>query len=317
MSFKDSKVAIIGCGNVGATIGYTLINQGLCESIALIDQNKEKALGDALDMQHAVHFMNRNIKVEATDYSACSDADIIVITAAAPMNKDAHDRLAWVESSKKIMDSIVGEVMKTGFDGTFIVVSNPVDIMAYYVWKISGLPKNQVIGSGTTLDTARLCVEISHLFDLDSKSVEAFVIGEHGDSEVVSWHSSTIGGKSFSDVMEDNKDRAKEESLENLRKKTVEAGWQIFTRKGNTSYGIAASTCALIKSILFNENGIYPVSVYIDGQYGLNDIFLSVPTILDKNGAKEIVEIKLADEELQALKKSAEVIKSFYKDLNI
>lgn len=317
MSFKDSKVAIIGCGNVGATIGYTLINQGLCESIALIDQNKEKALGDALDMQHAVYFMNRNIKVEATDYSACSDADIIVITASAPMAKDSHDRLAWVESSKKIMDSIVGEVMKTGFDGTFIVVSNPVDIMAYYVWKISGLPRNHVIGSGTTLDTARLCVEISHLFDLDSKSVEAFVIGEHGDSEVVSWRSATIGGKNLSDVMEDNKDRAKEESFEDLRKKTVEAGWQIFNRKGNTSYGIAASTCALIKSILFNENRIYPVSVCLNGQYGLSNIFLSVPTILDKTGAKEIVEIKLADEELEGLKKSAEVISSFYKDLNI
>jgi len=317
MSFKDSKVAIIGCGNVGATIAYTLINQGLCESIALIDRNREKAEGDALDMQHSVHFMNRNIKVEATDYSACADADIVVITAAAPMEKDSHDRLKWLETSKKIMDDIVSSVMKTGFNGIFVVISNPVDIMTYYVWKISGLPRNQIIGSGTTLDTARLSVEIAHLFELDSKSVHAYVIGEHGDSEVVSWNSAIIGGKNIKDVMNDNKDRAKEESFEKLRQETVEAGWQIFSKKGSTAYGIAASTCAIIKSILFNENGIYPVSVCLEGQYGLKDIFLSVPTIIDKTGAKEIVEIKLLPEELNALHKSADVITECYKALGI
>ena len=317
MSFKDSKVVIVGCGHVGATIGYTLINQGLCESIGLIDRNREKAIGDAFDMQHAVYFMNRNIKVEAVDYNACSDADVVVITASAPMPKDSHNRLEMLTPSLNIMKEIVSSVMASGFNGIFVVVSNPVDIMSYYTWKLSGLPKKQIIGSGTTLDTARLCVEISKLFDLDSKSVEAFVMGEHGDSEMVSWNSATIGGKSLKDVMEDNKDRAKEGSFEKLRQETVEAGWQIFNRKGNTSYGIAASTCAIIKSILFNENRIYPVSVHLDGQYNLKDMFLSVPTIIDKTGAKEIVEIKLKDDEKAALQKSADVVTAFYKDLNI
>ena len=213
MQFKKSKVVIIGCGNVGSTTAYTIINQGLCEEIALIDINKEKAVGEALDMQHSIYFMNRNIKVYAADYDTCKDADIVIITASVPMDPHANNRLDMLAGSKKVMKSIVKSVMGSGFNGIMIVISNPVDVMTYYAWKLSGLPKNQVIGSGTTLDTARLAVEISRLFDLDSKSVSAFVMGEHGDSEIVSWHSATIGGKSLSDVMSDNAERAQHETL--------------------------------------------------------------------------------------------------------
>ena len=159
MSFKESKVVIVGCGNVGSTAAYTLINQGLCETVVLIDVNKDKAYAEALDMTHAVYFMNRNIKVIAGDYSDCRDADIVIITASAPMPKDSHDRLKMLEPSMNIMKSIVNSVMASGFNGIFLVISNPVDIMTYYVWKLSGLPKKQVIGSGTNLDSARLCYE--------------------------------------------------------------------------------------------------------------------------------------------------------------
>lgn len=315
MSFKDSKVAIVGVGNVGATTAYSIINQGLCSEIVLIDVNKEKSYAEAMDMQHSVHFMNRNIKITAGDYDSCSDADIVIITASAPMPKDSNNRLEMLAPSMKIIESIVTGVMGSGFDGIFLVISNPVDIMTYFTWKLSGLPKNQVIGSGTTVDSARLCWKLSDMYGLDSKSVQAYVIGEHGDSEIISWSFASIGGKNLDDVMADNPPRTNNMTKEDLRQYTVKAGWDIFNKKGNTSYGIAASATAIVKSILFNENRIYPVTAALEGQYGLNDIFLSVPTIIDKTGAKEIVEIKLAEKELSALHTSADILKAFYKDL--
>ena len=315
MSFKDSKVAIIGGGNVGATTAYSIINQGLCEEVVLIDVNKDKAYAEALDMAHSVYFMNRNIKIYAGDYKDCSDADVVIITASAPMPKDSHSRLEMLAPSMNIMKSIVTSVMDSGFDGIILVISNPVDIMTYYAWKISGLPYRQVIGSGTNLDSARLCCELAKLYDLDAKSVSAFVCGEHGDSEFVVWNSATIGGKKIDDVFSDNAPRTGNTTKPGLLKMTSQAGWEIFNRKGNTCYGIAASATSIVKSILFNENQIYPVSVNVDGAYGLNGVFLSVPTIIDKTGAKEIVEIKLQPDEEEALKNSAQVLQSFYKEL--
>lgn len=315
MSFKDSKVAIIGAGNVGATTAYSIINQGLCEEVVLIDVNKDKAYAEALDMAHSVYFMNRNIKIYAGDYKDCSDADVVIITASAPMPKDSHSRLEMLAPSMNIMKSIVTSVMDSGFDGIILVISNPVDIMTYYAWKISGLPYRQVIGSGTNLDSARLCCELAKLYDLDAKSVSAFVCGEHGDSEFVVWNSATIGGKKIDDVFSDNAPRTGNTTKPGLLKMTSQAGWEIFNRKGNTCYGIAASATSIVKSILFNENQIYPVSVNVDGAYGLNGVFLSVPTIIDKTGAKEIVEIKLQPDEEEALKNSAQVLQSFYKEL--
>ena len=317
MSFKDSKVVIVGVGNVGATTAYSILNQGICEEVVLIDVNKDKAIAEAMDMQHSIYFMNRNMSIKAGDYSDCRDADVVVITASAPMPKDSHNRLEMLAPSMKIVKNIVDNVMANGFDGVFVVISNPVDIMSYYIWKLSRLPKNRIIGSGTTLDTARLCCELSKMYNLDAKSVEAFVMAEHGDSEMVSWTSATIGGKSLSDVFADNADRTKDITKDELLKRTKEAGWDIFNRKGNTCYGIASSATAIIKSILFNENRILPVSVGLNGEYGLNNIFLSVPTIINKNGAKEIVEIKLADDEKELLAKSAEVLHGVYKELQI
>ena len=315
MSFKDSKVVIIGAGNVGSTTAYTIINQGLCEEVVLIDVNKEKAEGEALDMKHSVYFMNRNIKVKSGEYSDCGDADVVIITASAPMPKDSNDRLKMLEPSLKIIGSIVDSVQGSGFDGIYVVVSNPVDIMTYYTWKRSGLPRERVIGSGTTLDSARLCCELAELYDLDAKSVEAYVMGEHGDSEIVSWNSATIGGKQVEDVMSDNADRTGTATKDGLRAQTVQAGWEIFNRKGNTCYGIAASTSAIVKSILFNENRIYPVTVDLSGQYGIDGVFLSVPAIIGKNGIKEVVEIKLNKDELKSLQDSAGVLKPFYEKL--
>lgn len=317
MSFKDSKVVIVGCGNVGSTTAYTITNQGLAEEIVLIDVNKDKSYAEALDMAHSIYFMNRNINIHAGEYSDCKDADIVIITASAPMPKDSSSRLDMLAPSIKIIKSIVSSVMESGFNGIFLVISNPVDIMTYMVYKMSGLPKNQVIGSGTNLDSARLCCELADMYDLDSKSVSAYVCGEHGDSEIVSWHSAVIGGKSVENVMKDNPDRTKNITREDLQKQTIKAGWDIFNRKGNTCYGIAASAAAICKSILFNENHIYPVTVGLSGQYGIKNAWLSVPTIIDRTGAKEIVEIRLDPDEEKALRHSAELLESFYGELGL
>lgn len=317
MKFQKSKVVIVGVGNVGATTAYSIINQGLCEEIVLIDVNKEKAVGEALDMQQAIHFMNRNMVVRAGEYADCKDADIVIITASAPMPKDSNDRLEMLQPSIHIMKSIVSSVMESGFSGIFIVVSNPVDIMTYLVWKFSGLSASQVIGSGTALDTARLCCSLASMYDLDSKSVHAYILGEHGDSEMVAWSSSTIGGKLLSDVLSDNAERTQNETEESLLKQTKQAGWEIFSRKGNTCYGIAASTTAIVKSILFNENRILPVSVLVNGIYGIENVYLSVPTILNGSGSKETVEIRLDEKEKKALLESAALLKSIYTDLQV
>lgn len=311
MSFRNSKVVIAGCGAVGSTTAYTLINQGLCESLVLIDINHEKAYAEALDLQHAVFFMNRSIDVFAGSYNDCKDADIVIITASAPMAQDSHDRLAMLRDSLQIMNSIVDQVMASGFDGIFVVVSNPVDVMSWLVWKRSGLPAERVIGSGTALDSARLSCELSKLYDLDARSVQAYIAGEHGDSEVVLWDCAAIGGKRIADVMEDNAARTNGMTKEELSRRVIELGWEIFNRKGNTCYGIAACTAAIVKSILFNENRVMPVSVCLQGEYGLSNLFLSVPAILSRQGAREIVEIALDDHEKEALQKSADILASY------
>lgn len=315
MIIKRSKIVIIGAGNVGTTTAFCIVNQGLCDELVLIDVNEDKAYGEVLDLQHSISFMNRNIRVRCGDYAECADADIVVITASAPMVKGDHDRLEMLERSMEIIKGITESVMVTGFDGIFILVSNPVDVMSYYVWKLSGLPSSQIIGSGTTLDTARLRYYIGNKIDVDQRSINAYVIGEHGDSEFIPWSTATIGGKTMSDVIKDNVDRIGLNPYESFRKDTVNGGWEIFSRKGNTSYGIGSSTTRIIKTILQDESHIYPVSVLLNGEYGVNDVFISVPTIIDRSGVKEIVELKLNDEEQKEFMNSVEVLKKTAKKL--
>lgn len=307
---KNNKVVIVGAGNVGATTAFCMVNQGICDELVLIDINKQRAEGEVLDMVHSMAFMNRNIKIKASDdYGDCSDADIVIITASAPMEKNLTDRMALLERTKKIMKSIVDDIMASGFNGIIIVVSNPVDIMTHYVQKLSGLPVEKVIGSGTTLDTARLRYYISKKIDVDPRDVDAYVIGEHGDSEMVAWSTATIGGKGIHSVVKDNANRIGENPYEELLKTTIGAGWDIFSRKGSTTYGIAASVTSIVKSIIYDENRIYPVSVFLNGHYGVDDVYTSVPTIINRKGAKEIVELNLSEEEHALFIKSCDILK--------
>ncbi len=309
------KVVIVGAGNVGTSIAYSMINQCICEDIVLIDVNKDKAEGEVLDMIHSMEFMGRKTKVTTGGYEECKDADTVVITASAPMTQDLTSRMELLEKSKSIMKSIVVSVMENEFNGILLVVSNPVDVRTYYAKKISGVPKEKVIGSGTTLDTARLHYYIARTIDVDPRSINAYIIGEHGDTEMAAWSTATIGGKKIDDVFKDNQERIGENPYERFVKETAAGGWDVFSRKGNTSYGIAASVTGILKTILFDESRIYPVSVYLDGEYGVSDVYVSVTTIINAMGAKEIVELNLKGGEMEKFRSSCEVLKEKCKTL--
>lgn len=315
MISKNRKVAIVGTGLVGSSTAFSLITQGVCDEVVMIDINKEKALGEVMDLKHCIEYLNRNTKIKVGSYEECKDVDIIVITAGAPP-RPGQTRLDTLDLSAKIAKSIVDPIMQSGFKGHFIVVSNPVDIIAHYVYKLSGLPKSHVIGTGTSVDSARLKNFIGDLFNVDPRSVQAYSMGEHGDSQMVPWSHVYVGGKPFSKVIKDNKDRAGDIDLDKLAMETAQAGWEVYNRKGTTYYAIAAATVGIIKAILNDENKIIPVSTLLDGEYGEYGVFSGVPVVLNSEGAKEVVEIEMTEEELKKFKKSNDTIREYISKLN-
>lgn len=310
MITNKSKVAIVGCGLVGSSTAFSLLTQGVCAEILMIDINKEKALGEVLDLKDCIEYLGRNVKVSVGDYSDCGDADIVVITAGAPP-KMGQTRLDTLGVSAKITKSIVEPIMASGFDGIFLVISNPVDIIAHYVKKLSGLPKNQVIGTGTALDSSRLRNFIGELVNVDPRSIVAYSMGEHGDSQMVPWSCVTVAGKPFYDVIADNPDIVGKVDLDELVKKTAAEGWEILNRKGTTCYGVATTAVGIIKAILHDENKIIPVSTYLEGEYGENDVYCGAPVILNRQGASDVLEIHMTAGELTRFKESAAVIREY------
>ncbi|BBF43243.1 L-lactate dehydrogenase [Lachnospiraceae bacterium KM106-2] len=314
MSKRKNKVGIVGTGAVGASIAFQLTIQGTCDEILLMDINKKKAESEALDLTHCIEYLDRKVKICAGDYSECSDLDIIVITAALPL-LPGQTRLDMMEGAANIIKSIVPPIMESGFKGHFVLITNPVDIMSYYTYKLSGLPKSHVIGTGTALDSARLKNFLAELVGVDTSSVQAYTIGEHGDSQMIPWSNVMVGGKSFYDILEDNKERFADVNLDQILTDVKQAGWEIVKGKGTTNYGIAATTCAIVKAILNDEDKVFPVSTLLEGEYGENGIYTGVPAIINANGVKEIVEIRLTEEEKNAFHKSAEVMKEYIEKL--
>jgi len=308
MQISKRKVAIVGTGLVGATTAFSLITQGVCDEVIMIDINAERAYGEMLDLQDSIEYLNRNVKIKTGTYEDCGDVDIIVITAGAPP-KPGQSRLDTLELSAKICKSIVDPIMASGFDGIFIVISNPVDMITHYVQFLSGLPKNQVIGTGTAIDSARLKNMIAQLVNVDPRSVHAYSMGEHGDSQMVPWSTVTVAGKPFYDVIADNKELVGDVNLDELVLKTAKEGWEIYNRKGTTYYGIATACAGVIKAILNDENRIIPVSTLLEGEYGESGIYAGVPTILNRTGAADVLEIHMTPGELARFKESVAVIR--------
>ncbi|WP_342433930.1 L-lactate dehydrogenase [Neobacillus sp. FSL H8-0543] len=307
MMVKVNRVALIGTGFVGSSYAFALLNQGITEELVLIDLNEAKAEGDAMDLNHGLPFSPSRTKIWYGSYNDCSQADLVVITAGASQ-KPGETRLDLVEKNTKIFKGIVEQIMASGFDGIFLVATNPVDILTYAVWKFSGLPKERVIGSGTILDTARFRFLLGEYFDVDTRNVHAYIIGEHGDTELPVWSHADIAGTKISDWSK-NKQDYKPEDLDNIFVNVRDAAYHIIERKGATYYGIAMGLVRLTKAILQDENSVLTVSAYLGGEYGQKDIYIGVPAVVNHSGIRQVVELDLNVEEKQKFTNSVNVLK--------
>lgn len=303
---EKRKVVIVGAGFVGMSMAYSVLNQGGVEELVLIDVNTDKTVGEAMDLSHGLPYAPQRMEITAGDYKDCKDARVVVITAGLNQ-KPGQSRLELTVENAKIVKDITEKIMKSGFDGILVVASNPVDLMTYVVAKVSGLPKNRVIGSGTVLDTARLRYLIADYLEVSSKNVHAYILGEHGDSSLVPWEHCYVGCKRMLDIMEDNNHPA--EDLKKIHDGVWQAAYEIIEKKKATYYGIGLALNRIIKAIFNDENAILTLSTYLDNQYGQSDIYIGVPAIINKNGIKEVLELKLNDEDQAKLDKSCNMIK--------
>ncbi|SDY54146.1 L-lactate dehydrogenase [Evansella caseinilytica] len=304
---KTTRVVVIGTGFVGSSYAFSLINQNIADELVLIDLNKEKAEGDAMDLNHGLPF-GSPMKIWAGDYADCKTADIVVITAGANQ-QPGETRLDLIEKNAKIFKIIVGSVMDSGFSGIFIVATNPVDILSYATWKYSGLPMERVIGSGTILDTARFRFLLSQYFDIDVRNIHGYILGEHGDTELPVWSQTRIGSELIDRYIERYKPEAKKADLDEIFVNVRDAAYHIIERKGATHYAIAMGLKRLTRAILRNEHSILTVSTYLKGEYDLEDLYIGVPAIVSMSGVEKVIEIDLNEEERQKLHHSAQVLK--------
>ena len=304
---KKGKVVLVGTGFVGMSMAYSMLNQGGINELVLIDINKDKTIGEEMDLAHGLPYAPQKMVIKAGDYKDCKDAQVIVITAGIAQ-KPGQTRLELAETNTKIMKDITESIMESGFDGIIVVASNPVDLMAYVVSEVSGLPRGRVIGSGTVLDTARLRYLMADYFKISSKNIHAYIMGEHGDSSFVPWEHAYIGCKKVKDVMKDNHHPM--EDLEKIHKGVVNAAYEIIEKKKATYYGIGMALNRLVKAILNNENSILTVSTYLkDGEYGQDDIYIGVPAVINSEGVRELVNLDLNEEEQAKLDNSCKIIK--------
>lgn len=304
-----SKIAIVGAGFVGATTAYACMLGGTAQEIVLIDKIKEKARGEAMDLNHGASFV-RPVHIYAGDYEDCRGADIIVITAGAPQTP-GQSRLELVHTNGRIMEQVVEAIRPYNREGILLVATNPVDVMAYTVWQVSGLPSGRVIGSGTVLDTSRFRHLLSRRCKVDPRNVHAYVIGEHGDSEIPLWSRVNIGGISLHDFCQMCPGICSEETRSEITVKVRQAAYEIIDGKGATYYAIALALRRIMESILRDEHSVLTVSTYIDALYGISDLYLSLPCVLGKSGVEKVIPFTITDAETEQFIASAQKIKSY------
>lgn len=312
MKVNSRKVAVIGCGFVGSSSAFALMQSGLFSEMVLIDADTKRAEGEAMDISHGISFA-RPMQIYAGNYDDITDAAIIVITAGANQKPD-ETRLDLIKKNAAIMKSIVGEIKKRDFGGILLIVSNPVDILTLIALKESGYPSNRVIGSGTVLDTGRFKYLLGEHLDVDSRSVHAFIIGEHGDSELAAWSNARIGGLKVNDFCELRGHFNHEQSMKKIFENVRNSAYEIIERKHATYYGIAMAVKRICEAIVRNEKSILPVSSLMTGEYRLNDVVLSIPAVVGETGVQKVIPIELNDEELTKLKDSANILKDIAKD---
>ncbi|MEJ5997997.1 L-lactate dehydrogenase [Corynebacterium sp. H130] len=306
-----NKVVLIGAGDVGVAYAYALVNQGTCDHLAIIDIDEKKLEGNVMDLNHGVVWAHSRTQVTKGTYADCEDAAIVVICAGAAQ-KPGETRLQLVDKNMKIMKSIVDQVMANGFDGIIVVASNPVDILSYAAWKFSGLPAERVIGSGTILDSARFRYMLGELYEVSPTSVHAYIIGEHGDTELPVLSSATIAGVSMRKQLE--KDSTLEPKLEKIFQDTRDAAYHIIDAKGSTSYGIGMGLARITRAILQNQDVALPVSALLRGEYGQEDIYIGTPAIVNRGGIRRVVELEISEHEMERFTHSADTLRAIQRE---
>lgn len=312
-SVKQGKVAVIGCGFVGSASAFALMQSGLFTEMVLIDANQDKAEGEADDIAHGIPF-GRPMKIYAGNYDDIADAAIIVITAGANQKPD-ETRLDLVHKNVAIFKSIIPQITEREFEGILLVVANPVDILTYVTLKLSGYPENRVIGSGTVLDSARLKYHVGEHLGVDSRSVHAFIVGEHGDSEIAAWSSANVSGIPLDNFCEMRGHYNHVEATGRIAESVKQSAYDIIAKKGATYYGIAMSVKRICEAIIRDEKSILPVSTMLHGEYGISDVVLSIPCIVGRNGYETKVPIDLDQEEVARLHESSDTLKEVIGDI--
>ncbi len=302
-----SKVAIVGAGFVGSSFAYALMIRGIASEIVLIDIDKKRAEGEALDLNHGLSFV-RPVKIWAGDYSDCEAADIVVISAGTAQ-KPGQSRLVLTQANFEIMKQIVPQVTRYSSECIFLIATNPVDVMTYAILKLTGLPAKKVIGSGTILDTSRFRYVLAEHLKIDPRNVHAYIIGEHGDSEVPVWSLANVAGTRLREYCPLCGEKYDMEFLNSIFQKVKNAAYEIIELKGRTYYAIGLGLTRIVESILRNENAILTVSSLIQDYYGISDVCLSVPSIINREGIADILRLPLEENEVELLHKSAEVLK--------
>lgn len=302
------KAAVIGCGFVGSTIAYALMQKGTFSELVLLDANHAKAEGEAMDISHGLPFAHA-MDIREGDYEDIADASVVIITAGANQ-KPGETRLDLVQKNAAIMRSIIREIKRVKCEGILLIVSNPVDILTQVALEESGFPKERVIGSGTVLDTARLKYLVSEKLKVDSRNVHAFIVGEHGDSELAVWSCANIYGIGLEDFAKMRGYSEFEKEKDEIYHAVRDSAYEIIERKGATYYGIGMAAARIAESIVRDSHTVAPVSVSLNGEYGLSVLCLSIPTVIGRDGAEQILEINFSEEENRKLRESADELKN-------
>ena len=317
MNTDKRKVVLIGTGMVGMSFAYSLVNQGgICNELVLIDVNKKRAEGEAMDLNHGLAFAKSNMKIYCGEYPDCKDADIVVI-AAGVAQKEGESRLDLLKRNTEVFRSIITPVVKSGFDGIFVVATNPVDIMTRVTYELSRFGASKVIGTGTSLDTARLRYLLGDYFTVDPKNIHAYVIGEHGDSEFVPLSQVYLATKRVKGILDDEKNGYTYEAMARIEEEVRTAAYKIIEAKSATYYGIGIALTRIVKAILGDENSVLTVSSKLSGEYGTKGVFIGVPSIIGRNGVKEIVELELTEDEQEKFSASAKLLDEAFEGLGI
>lgn len=306
---QGNRVVLIGAGYVGLAYAYAILNQGLVDHLAIIDLDEEKVWAQVEDLSHAIPFSGHHLDVVVGTYEDCRDA-ALVVNCAGVAQREGESRMDLVARNVKIFESINREVMSHGFNGVYVVATNPVDVLSYVAWKQTGLPSNQVIGSGTVLDTARWRHNLGQFFDIAPSAVHTYIIGEHGDSELPVLSSGSVGGVPLRALLEAEAETNPEiyDQIDDMFVRTRDAAYDIIKRKGNTSFGVGNALARITRAILRDEDVVLPVSALLQGEYAHKDIYIGTPTVLNREGVRNVVELRLDEDEYAKFDASAETL---------